>query len=41
MFAQIVSLLFAIALCEKARLQFGQDGVFKILQVDVILPGEM
>lgn len=41
MFAQIVALLFAIALCEKPRLQFGQDGVFKILQVDVILPGKM
>lgn len=41
MFAQIVALLFAIALCEKARLQFGQDGVFKILQVWAILPCEM
>ena len=41
MFAQIVSLLFAVALCEKPRLQFGQDGVFKILQVEVIRPCEM
>ena len=36
MFAQIALLLLAVALCEKPRLQFGQDGIFKILQVFAI-----